>query len=564
MRKINTLYNKAYEYCVTAETTNNIPKYVKKQCKILKSIMDNENDTYFVSDNICNKINKLLSLLVMPTGLKAGTPIIDSLLPYQCLFFVGSFCIVYRDEPTKRKHERVILEITRKQGKSFLVALTFVIQLLLAPMFSRLYSVAPDGALSREVKIALEQIIKSCKYLNGDYKGKSKFKINRDEIKCQLTNNTYYPLNYSNSRLDGKMPSVYVVDEVGALPNSYALTAMASGQATVKNKLGFVISTKYPKIDNPFESEITYCKEVLDGVVTDDKVLSFLYEPDNIKDWETDDLILKQTNPTSLEIPEMWDDLLYKRERAINIPSERGNFLCKHCNIMSSEGNSDLFVDVSYVKNCVTKEPIDWNGRDVYVGADLSQSGDNSCISMLSRDEYGHLICKPFCFIPANKVNLKTKEEKCDYPEYIKNGLCYAVGEDVINYGEIEKLILSLEDTYGVHVQAFGYDRYNCISTVNKLEEAGMYCVEVKQHSSVLHAPTKLLYEEIMNGNFKFDYNPLFEINFMNCMCDYDTNLNRYIHKKHSKGKIDMVVATLNALCLLQQNELYDDSWVCS
>ena len=123
--------------------------------------------------------------------------------------------------------------------------MTFVIQLLLAPMFSRLYSVAPDGALSREVKIALEQIIKSCKYLNGDYKGKSKFKINRDEIKCQLTNNIYYPLNYSNSRLDGKMPSVYVVDEVGALPNSYALTAMASGQATVKNNwvLLLVLST---------------------------------------------------------------------------------------------------------------------------------------------------------------------------------------------------------------------------------------------------------------------------------------------------------------------------------
>ena len=72
MININTLYNKAYEYCVTAETTNNIPKYVKKQCKILKSIMDNENNTYFVSDNICDKINKLLSLLVMPTGFKSG------------------------------------------------------------------------------------------------------------------------------------------------------------------------------------------------------------------------------------------------------------------------------------------------------------------------------------------------------------------------------------------------------------------------------------------------------------------------------------------------------------
>lgn len=564
MLLINKLYDKAYEYCILSETTKNIPKYVKKQCKILKSIFDGENENYFVNNDICNKINKLLSLLTMPTGLRVGTPIIDSLLPYQCLFFVASFCIVYRNDSNKRKHEHIILEITRKQGKSFLVALTFIIQLLLAPRFSRLYSVAPDGALSREVKIAIEQIIQSCKYLNDEYKGKSKFKINRDEIKCQLTDNTYYPLNYSNSRLDGKMPSVYLVDECGALPNSYALTAMASGQATVKNKLGFVISTKYPKIDNPFESEITYCKQILDDIIRDDKVLSFLYEPDNIKNWETDDLILKQSNPTSLEIPEMWDDLLYKRDRAINIPSERGNFLCKHCNIMSDEGNADLFIDVSYIKNCVSDETISWEGKDVYIGADLSQTGDNTSISMVGRDEYGHLICKPFCFIPSNKINMKTKEERCDYPEYIKNKLCFPVGDDVINYGEVEKLILSLESTYGVNIIAFGYDRYNCISTANKLQENGIECIEVKQHSSVLHPATKLLYEEIMNNNFRFDDNPLFIINFMNCMCEYDTNLNRYIHKKRSKGKIDMVVATINAVCLLQQNELYSTDWICS
>lgn len=560
---INKLYEKAYNYCETAKTSKNVPKYVKKQCAILKDIFDNKSDKYFVNTKLCDKINKLLTLLTMPTGFLVGKPVINSLLPYQCLFFVASFCVVHRNEPTRRKHERVVLEICRKQGKSFIVGLTFIIQLLLAPRFSRLYSVAPDGALSKEVKIAIEQLIRSCPYLNNEYKGKLKFKINRDEIKCQLTDNIYYPLNYSNSRLDGKMPTVYLVDETGALPNSYALTAMASGQATVVNKLGFIISTKYPKIDNPFESEVTYCKQILDGIIDDDKVLSFLYEPDEVKGWETNETILKQANPTSLEIPEMWDDLIYKRDRAINIPSERGNFLCKHCNIMSSEGDADMFVDISYIKDCVTTEPINWQGRDVYLGCDLSQTSDNSCVSMVARDESGNIICKPFCFIPTNRVEVKTKEERCDYPEYIKQGLCYPTGEDVINYCDIEKLILSLEDTYGVNVICMGYDRYNCISTVNKLQEHGMSCVEVRQHSSVLHAPTKLLYEEILNGRFKFDENPLFEINFSNCMCSYDTNLNRYIHKKRSRGKIDMVVATLNGLALLQQYENLNDTWVC-
>lgn len=564
MVNINTLYEKAYNYCETAETSEDIPKYVKKQCAILKHIFDNKSDKYFVNTRLCDKINKLLTLLTMPTGFLVGKPVINSLLPYQCLFFVASFCVVYRDNNTRRKHERVVLEICRKQGKSFIVGLTFIIQLLLAPRFSRLYSVAPDGALSKEVKIAIEQLIRCCPYLNNEYKGKLKFKINRDEIKCQLTDNIYYPLNYSNSRLDGKMPTVYLVDETGALPNSYALTAMASGQATVVNKLGFIISTKYPKIDNPFESEVNYCKQILDGIIEDDKVLSFLYEPDEVKGWETNDTILKQANPTSLEIPEMWDDLIYKRDRAINIPAERGNFLCKHCNIMSSEGEADAFIDINYVKNCVSTEPINWKGRDVYVGLDLAISGDNVGVSIVSRDEYGRLICKPMCFIPADKLEQKTRQERCNYAEYIKNGNCIACGSDVIDYGAIERYIMELPQTLGVNIISVGYDRYNCMSTVCKLEEAGIPCVEIKQHSSVLHAPTKLLYEEIVNGNFLFDNNPLFEINFMNCVCAYDTNLNRYLHKKKSKGKIDIVVSTLDAITLLQQSELLDSQWVCS
>lgn len=560
---MNTLYDKAYSYCETAKTSPDVPKYVKKQCAILKDIFDDNHDKFFVNTKICDKINKLLTLLTMPTGFQTGKPVINSLLPYQCLFFVASFCVVYRDEPTKRKHERVILEICRKQGKSFIVGLTFIIQLLLAPRFSRLYSVAPDGALSKEVKIAIEQLIQSCPYLNDKYKGKLKFKINRDVIKCLLTDNNYYPLNYSNSRLDGKMPSVYVVDEVGALPNSYALTAMSSGQATVINKLGFVISTKYPKIDNPFESEVSYAKQILDGIIQDDKVLSFLYEPDEVKGWETNDTIIRQANPTSIEIPEMYENLLYNRSRAINISSERGQFLCKHCNIIASDIDTESYVDPNDVEACEVSEPIDWTGKDVYIGLDLALTTDNVAVSMVSRDEYGHLICEPMAFIPTDRKEIKETEERCDYSKYIEENKCIACGSDVVDYGTIEHYIQHIEERYGCNVVAVGYDRYNAMSSVCKLESGGISCVEVKQHSSVLASPTKLLHEEICTHNFKFSKNELFKINFSNAKVQYDTNMNKYIHKKKSRAKVDMVVSTITALSLLEQAELLETNWIC-
>ena len=54
-----------------------------------------------------------------------------------------------------------------------------------------------------------------------------------------------------------------------------------------------------------------------------------------------------------------------------------------------------------------------------------------------------------------------------------------------------------------------------------------------------------------------YDDNRLLEINFQNARCTEDTNLNKYVNKKRSAGKVDMVVAVINALYLLQLELLY-------
>ena len=78
--------------------------------------------------------------------------------------------------------------------------------------------------------------------------------------------------------------------------------------------------------------------------------------------------------------------------------------------------------------------------------------------------------------------------------------------------------------------------------------------VEIRQHSSVLHPPTKLLREKILNKEFAYENNRLLEINFQNARCVYDTNKNQYVNKKKSKGKVDMVVSLINAMYLLEQD----------
>lgn len=549
--------SKAYLYCKNCIRKKTTPKYVKAQMRVFMRIAEGKDKKYKVSGSKIKQIEGILKLLIMPRGLKAGQSLYETTCGYQWLFYTAILCVVYRDNPKKRRYETGLLEICRKNFKTFTIATLFILLFITEPQFSQFYSVAPDGSLSREIREAISQIIRSSP-LVYEYKGKKRFRILRDYITFEPLNSRYTPLNYSTSRLDGKLPNVFCADEVGALPNSYAIEAMRSGQLNILNKLGFIISTKYPTLNNPFEDEVDYCKKVLDGVVKDEAVFALLYEPDNIKDWQTDDLILQQSNPVALEIPEIWQDLLKKRSKAIAQESARENFVTKHCNIIYSGAGTETYIDVSALQECKVAN-IDWRGRVVYLGLDLSQTNDNTSVSMISVDDDDKLLADSWAFIPEGRIDEKQASERVNYRELLKTGKVIACGDKVIDYKVVEDFILSLEDRLGVTIQAVGYDRYNAMSTAQKLEDAGLTTIEVKQHSSVLHPPTKLLYEKVLNGEFEYTSNPLYEINYLNARCTFDTNKNRYVNKKKSKGKVDMVVSTIIAVYLAEQDYFLND-----
>ena len=554
------MYKKAFDYCNWAIDPNNnkVPRYVKKQCAKFMDIVNGKDDISYFDHDKATKIVKLLSLINVPKGEGAGSSVVKTLTGFQWLLLVAPFCVMMNEDHEKRRYENILLEICRKNAKSYVSALICLILMILEPKFSRFFTVAPTGALSRETFRQIKEFVSVSPALEKH------FKLRRDNIICTLTESEYTPLNYSSSTLDGRLPNAFLGDEIGALKDPYALESMRSGAVLLKNKLGIVMSTKYPTIDNVFEDEVDYGKKVLDGVVDDITTFSLLYEPDNPQgDWTKDETILAHGNPLALDVPVLWDNLISKRNKAIETPSTQSNFLTKHCNIITIGNDTEQYTDPKDVQSCETSETIDWNGKDVYVGIDLSLSDDNCSVSMVGRDEYGRMVVAPMCFIPTGRKELKERREKCKYSKYIEGGTCIECGDDIIDYSVIEQYIIDLPQKYGVNIIAVGYDRYNAMSTVGKLTEAGIDCIEVKQHSSVLGAPTKLLYEEVCKHNLRFCTNELYKINFANAVCTYDTNLTRFVHKKKSNGKVDMVVATLDAVALLQQNELLSTDWVC-
>lgn len=537
--------SRAYAYAkwCTLKSNRKVGKYIKLQAKAWLRIANGKHRQAEVSEKAYRKICKLLRLMVHPD---LGCSMYDGLEDYAWFLIVAVFCTVRRDDG-RRWYQTALLEIARKNFKTFNSAVIFLLGMLSEPRFSRFFSVAPDYKLSSELRLAVRKIIKVSPALVQH------FKVTRDMVTCKLNEIEYTPLAYSNDGMDGRLANIWLADEAGAL-DSYPVEAMRSSQITLINKLGIIISTQYPNDNNVMIDEVDIAKKILDRVLDRENVFALLYEPDDgIKEqWKTNDLVLYQANPVAVGNKDVFTAIKDLRSTAILYENKRENFLCKHCNILYKGLGTEGYVDVQKVMRCAVPEDLNfWRGRRVWLGIDLAQTDDNTAVSMVAVD--GETIrVKVWGFIPKDKIELKTAKEDLDYRRMIKQGVCFACGEEVIDYGFVERFILSLPEKYGVEIVQLGYDRYNAISTVQKLEQHGIECVEIKQHSSVLHAPTKLLREMILNRTMSYEENRLLEINFQNARCTQDTNLNKYVNKKRSSGKVDMVMATIDAVYLVQ------------
>ena len=322
--------SRAYKYALWCIEPDNhyVGRYIKRQAQLWLDIANGIDSDAYVCEKRWKKITKLLKIIMHPD---LGCSMYEGLEEYAILFIYALFCTKRRKD-NLRYYETGLLEIARKNFKTFTSAVIFIIGLLTEPKFSRFFSVAPDLRLSSELQVAVKKIIKSSPCLADE----KIFKLLRKEIRCKLTDSEYTPLAYSQDRMDGKLANMFLADECGAMDN-YPIEAMRSSQIVLREKLGIIISTQYPNENNAMLEEIDNAKKILDGLRSG-KVFALLYEPDDEYKtgdmWMTSDIALYQANPVAYAHEYVMDDLREKRQAAINYENKRENFLCKHMNIL--------------------------------------------------------------------------------------------------------------------------------------------------------------------------------------------------------------------------------------
>lgn len=186
--------SKAYQYAVDCvrEDNVNVGKYVKKQCQEFLDCIN--SDKYYIDERSLKITEGFLQLInIMP-----NKSAYENLAGFQWFLIVNVLC-VKRKSNNKRRYELSIMLIARKNGKTMISSLMFMLLMLLSEPRAEYYSIAPDRELSGQLYKEFVKLIENSPQMS------KYFKVLRSEIRCTINNSVYKPLAFSINRLDGRL-----------------------------------------------------------------------------------------------------------------------------------------------------------------------------------------------------------------------------------------------------------------------------------------------------------------------------------------------------------------------
>ncbi|WP_163468486.1 terminase TerL endonuclease subunit [Fusobacterium sp. IOR10] len=548
------LLDRALRYCDDVISGKEVTTWeVETQCKIFKEdFLVNQYKKefkYYANLNELEKINDLLKLFNFATGFVAGQPVLKNLKNFQCLLLAGIFLFRYKDKPYKFKNNDITLFIARKNAKTNLVAIIFILLMLTEQEYSEFYSICLTKELAAELRKAMVQVLNASPVIAEHFTiSKTKTGI----IECKLTGNFFLPRTAESGKNNSIRPSAFVSDEHGNFEDPDNFNAMKSGQLNVLNPLIFRTTTAYNIFSSIMETDIEYIRSVFKGGIDDENQFALLYYAYKEHLWN--DTGMYQANP--LRIEENYEQIRRNRKKAKLKPTEKNEYITKNMNNFLQNESEEKFLDISYWKKGEL-EKIDFKGKNVVVSTDCSLTTDLTALNMMF-EEHGNYYIKAHAFLPEK--SLESRREKIDYREMEKLGYCTIVSGNYIDYNLLESKIREIETVYECNIICICSDPYNFIQNLQNLSED--YRVEVvKQTYTELSAPTKSFRNDVYGGKIFYEKNKLLDWCMANAKAKAKHMTGDIMLEKVNKNKtrIDLAVAAIFGYSRLYiQKQEYD------
>ena len=535
------LLNKALKYCGDVLNSTEITTdEVKQQCKIFyddyyKNQYEEDFEFYF-NEKKLKVINDLLKLFSYATGFVAGKNVLEGLEGFQALFLCAIFGFRYKNNKDKFRYRDIVLFIPRKNAKTFLTALVLILLMLTEQNFSEFYSICIDRDLATEVRKAMVQLLDASPHI-GKYFWCSDSEIGI--IKCKLTNSFFKPRTSKANKNNSIRPACFIADEVGAFTTNDNIQAMRKGQLSVPNPLSIKITTAYAESDSIMLEELEYDRAVLNGTVSNPRLFCLLYYCTREEAWT--DIGLYKSNPLCVE--ENYKEIREDRETCKIKTSEQAEFLTKNMNIFLETNELNKYIDIDYWKKCKA-DKIDFKGKNVIVGIDLSVTTDLTAVSIMYKED-NIIYCKSHGFLPED--SLDKRRENIDYRKYEEAEYCDLHKGMTVNYTLVEKYIRNIESEYDCIIETIVTDPMNAKEMIERLEK-DYDVLKLKQTYTNLSPATKEFRKKVYDGQVKYEKNELLDWCMSNAITIPGKSDDEMLAKEDkNKQRIDMVAVLIFA-----------------
>lgn len=549
------LLNRALQYANDVVKGKEITTWeVEVQCKIFLNDYKNrqykDDFLFYFDENQLEIINNLLKLLNFATGFVAGKQVLENLAPFQCFFIANVFGWRYKDRPEKFRYNDNTLFIARKNAKTALIGIVFILLMLTSQKYSEFYSICLTKELAAEIKKSMEQIISSSPLIKKHF-NVSTTKTGR--ITCKLTECFFEPRVSEAGKNNSIRSEAFVSDEHANFIENSNFEAMKSGQKNVINGLIFRTTTAYAINNSIMEEDLDYIRKVLEGIVVDERQFALIYYADKKSMWN--DTGMYQANP--LRIEENYETIRENRKTAREKSSSREEHLTKEMNVFLQENKDEAYMDMDLWKKCKV-DKIDFKGKDVIIGVDGSISLDLTSVSIMYKED-GKYHCMSHGFLP--KWNMEDRREKIDYYSMERQGYCDIHDAITIQYNLLEKYIRNIEDKYNCRIITIVSDQFNIKQTMENLA-VDYDVVLLPQTFTNLTVATKGFRDEVYNGNVYYQKNELLDWCVSNATLNTGKSGDVMLAKDKAtknKKRIDMVATLIFCMTeLFIEEESYD------
>lgn len=547
MNQAIKLYDTLIDYCYQC-VEGSITICKKHKWAVERFLKDLEDPNYTFDEIELLKFYTWAKQFKHRAGVLAGKPI--ELHPFQ-LFIAGNLLCLKRKDNGRRKFRKAYIQLARKNAKTQLLALISSYISYNSDEQQECYVAGWVSDQSKNLYRDLEFQLGGCEKLKGKYKtsyGKITFKKDGSFIQ---------PLTRESRHSgDGTNPSLGIVDEYHCHATSEIYDVIMSGMGARPEPLMLIITTAGFDLSRPcYTVEYKMVSKIINPAypdIDDDEYFVLICELDEGDDIK-DESVWPKANPIVCTYKEGWDGIRSALKAALISPEKMRDFLTKRMNKWVNMRESGYMDMQKWDKASREFTLEDFRGMDGILGIDLSVRNDLTSIGMEFYKESEYYVFQ-HSFMPEDKFQERMSRNNIPFDIWVNNEdpnketltLCSG---SVIDYNDVYAYIKHIEDEYDIHFLEVAYDPYNATQFIQRMEEDGYICIEIRQGALTLNEPTKsfrdLVYEDTLHHN----NDGLLTWTMGNAVTRQNAQEYILLDKAKSEDKIDPVAALMNAHC---------------